>query len=268
MGLLCRWACYVPILLTEMDLDKESTNLATREHSTALFIALNERYNLIICEECEIELPSDWVVTYLKEYHRVRTTMEEVLILLGVGDYAMTLAEVENWNQNMWVGAAVQNISGVKGFRCNECQYSTSMKRVMKNYFFKEHKGLKWAENREECKVQLVFKQSLQEYIQVKDDNEMEVESEKNVGWNRAIEREFRESMANVRISGLNGMEIYAWWMSSLPKQGEMYWWKGKISRSLWLLLRYLWSATIFNRLCSMEGDIFIRLVWHWIRVV
>ena len=81
---------------TEMDLDEESTNLATRECSTALLIAVDERYNLIVCKECGIGLPSDWVVAYLKEHHGVRTTMEEVLILLGVGDYAMTLAEVEN----------------------------------------------------------------------------------------------------------------------------------------------------------------------------
>ena len=188
-----------------MNLDQECTDLATREHSTALPIAVDERYNLIICKEYGIELLSDWVVAHLKEHHRVRTTMEEVLTLLEVGDYAITLAEVKNWIQNMWVSAAVQNISVVKGVWCNECQYSAGIKRVMKNYFSKEHKGLKWAENSEECKVQLVFKRSLQKYIQVKDDNEMEVESEKNVGWNRAIEREFRESMANVRISGLNG---------------------------------------------------------------
>ena len=33
----------------------------------------------------------------------------------------------------------------------------------------------------------------------------MEVASEGNKDWNRAIGREFRESIANVRISGLNG---------------------------------------------------------------
>ena len=188
-----------------MDLDEESTNLATREYSTALPITVDERYNLIVCKECRIGLPSDWVVAHLKEHHGVRTTIKEVLTLLGVGDYAMTLAEVENWIQNMWVGAAVQNIPVVKGFRCKECHYSGTGKQVMKNHFFKKHKGLKRAENSEECKVQLVFKGGLQKYIQVKDDDEMEVESERNVGWNRAIEREFRESMANVRISGLNG---------------------------------------------------------------
>ena len=44
---------------TEMDLDEESTNLVTRECSTALPIAVDERYNLIICKEYGIELLSD-----------------------------------------------------------------------------------------------------------------------------------------------------------------------------------------------------------------
>ena len=188
----------------EMELDADSAALATKERSTDMFITVDERYNLIVCKECGIGLPSDWVVAHLKEHHGVKTTMEEALALLEVGDYAMTLAEAENWIQNMWVGTAVQNIPVIKGFGCNECQYSAGRKRVMKNHFSKEHKGLKRAEHSKECKVQLVFKGGLQKYIQVKEHDEMEVEFEGNVGWNQAIAREFRESMANVRISGLN----------------------------------------------------------------
>ena len=79
-----------------MDLNEESTNLATREYSTALPITVDERYNLIVCKECGIGLPSDWVVAHLKEHHGVRTTMEEALAFLKAGDNAMTLAEGEN----------------------------------------------------------------------------------------------------------------------------------------------------------------------------
>jgi hypothetical protein len=130
--------------------------------------------------------------------------MEEGLAFLEAGDNAMTLAEAENWIQSVWVGSAVQNIPMVKGFRCNECQYSGVVKQVMRNHLSKKHRGLKLAEHIEEYRVQLVFKGGLQKYIQVEEHDEMEVESEGNVGWNQAIAREFRESMANVRISGLN----------------------------------------------------------------
>lgn len=187
-----------------MNLDEESGDLGTREHSSSLPIAVDERYNLVVCKECGIGLPSDWVVAHLKEHHGVKTTMEEALALLGVGDYVMTLGEAENWIQNMWVGTAVQNIPVVKGVWCNECQYSAATMKVMTNHFGRQHKGLKASEHSERCKVQLVFKSSLRKYIQVEEYDEMEVESEEIVGWNSVIAREFRESMANVRISGLN----------------------------------------------------------------
>ena len=80
----------------EMNLDEDSVELGTRERSIGTFIAVDERYNLVVCKECGIGLPSDWVVAHLKEHHGVKTTMEEVLALLRVGDYAMTLAEAEN----------------------------------------------------------------------------------------------------------------------------------------------------------------------------
>ena len=41
------------------NLDQEFTDLATRERSTALPIAVDERYNLIVCKECGIGLPSE-----------------------------------------------------------------------------------------------------------------------------------------------------------------------------------------------------------------
>jgi hypothetical protein len=189
----------------EMDLDAESADLATRERSTDMPIAMDERYNLIVCKECGIGLPLEWVSGHLKENHGIRVTMEEALAFLEMEGDAMTLAEAEDWIQSMWVGTAVQNIPVVKGFQCNECQYSASMKRVMKNHFSKEHKGQRMVEHSMECRVQLVFKAKLHKYIQVEEHDEMEMEAAEDLGWKGAIAREFGESMANVRVSGLNG---------------------------------------------------------------
>jgi hypothetical protein len=122
---------------------------------------MDERYNLIVYKEYGIGLSSDWIVVHLKEYHGVKTTMEEILVLLGVEDYAMILAEAENWIQNIWIDIAVQNIPVVKGFRCKEYQYSGIGNQVMKNHFFKKHRGLRRVEYNEQCKVQLVFKGGL-----------------------------------------------------------------------------------------------------------
>src|SRR2546429_6482654 len=103
---------------------------------------------------------------HLKENYGVRITMEKALAFLKVGDNAMTLEEGEDWIHNIWVGIAIQNIPVVKGFRCNECQYSAGMKRVMKNHFSKVHQGRRMVEHSMECKVQLVFKAKLHKYIQ------------------------------------------------------------------------------------------------------
>ena len=148
-----------------MNLDEEFTDLATKEHSTTLPITMDRRYNLIVCKECGIGLPFDWVIMQLKEHHRVKITIEEVMVLLNAENDAMTLAEAENWIQNMWIGTAVQNIPVVNGFRCHECQYSAATMKVMRNHFSKEHKGMKVAEYSKECRVQLVFKGGLQKYI-------------------------------------------------------------------------------------------------------
>jgi hypothetical protein len=145
----------------EMNLDEDSIELGIREYSITIPITLDERYNLIIYKEYGIGLSSDWVMAHLKEYHGVRTIMEEVLILLGVGDYIMILVEIENWIQNIWIGIAIQNIPVIKGFGYNEYQYSAGRNRIMKNHFSKEYKGLRRVENTKEYKVQLVFKGGL-----------------------------------------------------------------------------------------------------------
>jgi hypothetical protein len=107
-----------------MELDIESIELGRREYSIILSIIMDERYNLIIYKKYRIGLSSDWIMVHLKEYHGVKIIMEEILILLRMGDYTMILIEIENWIQNIWVDITIQNIPMIKGFRCKEYQYS------------------------------------------------------------------------------------------------------------------------------------------------
>jgi hypothetical protein len=81
----------------EMELDTDSIALIIKEYSIDIFIIMDERYNLIIYKEYGIGLSSDWIMVHLKEYHGVKTIMEETLILLRMGDYTMIRIEVENW---------------------------------------------------------------------------------------------------------------------------------------------------------------------------
>jgi hypothetical protein len=112
----------------EMELDVGSIDLTRKERSTEILITMDERYNLIIYKEYGIGLSSDWIVAHLKEYHGIRTIMEEGLVFLEAGDNTMILTEIENWIQSIWVGSAIQNIPVIKGFRYNEYQYSGVVK--------------------------------------------------------------------------------------------------------------------------------------------
>ena len=188
-----------------MDLDTDTMDLEVIGRSINMSISIDEVYNLIVCKDCGVGLPFEWVPSYLKDHHGIGVTGAQVLGFLGLEDNAPTIVQAEDWIQSVWVGRAVQSIPVIKGFECNECQYSTATMKVMKNHFSKKHKGLKTAEHIDECKVQLVFKGRLQKYIQVEEYDEMEVNLRNDPEWKRAVEMDVAESMANVKISGMNG---------------------------------------------------------------
>ena len=59
----------------------------------------------------------------------------------------------------------------------------------MKNHFSTKHWGMKMSKYSEECRIQLMFKDDLQKYIQIEEeDEEMEVDIEDECEWKVAIE--------------------------------------------------------------------------------
>jgi hypothetical protein len=190
-----------------MDVEVTGQAEEARERSVELPLSLDPLYNLIVCNHCCIALPWEWVRSHLKEQHAIDTTEELVSDFLGLQDSALTVQQVKDWRESVVVGKAVQDIPVIKGYRCNLCNYSVAAKKGMKNHFSEIHKGYKRAKYSEDCKVQLVFHGSLRKYIQVEDDEDMDVdldEGEDNTEWKTAIDTEFAESMANLRISSTN----------------------------------------------------------------
>jgi Orsellinic acid/F9775 biosynthesis cluster protein D len=191
----------------DSDSNADVMDLEVGDQSIDMPICIDETYDLIVCKDCGIGVPFERVPSHLKQNHGIKVTLEQVMTHLNLEDDAMTVAQAEDWIKSVWVGRAVQNIPIIKGRRCNECQYSARGRRVMKNHFSSQHRGMKMLKHSEECKVQLVFKGGLQKYIQIEDDDEMEVDSEGESEWERAIEMEFEESMANLSVSEVNGHE-------------------------------------------------------------
>jgi hypothetical protein len=177
------------------------------ERPTDLHLSLDRLYNMIVCNDCCVGLPSEWVPAHLREKHGIIVTDEQVRRFLALEDEAMTVGQVEEWRKSVWVGRAVENIPVVKGIRCNLCQHSVGGKNVMKNHFSSQHKGFKRNKYSEDCKVQLVFHGRLHKYIQVEEAEDMDVdvdEGDDNSDWKQAIDMEFADSMANLQISGTN----------------------------------------------------------------
>jgi len=191
----------------EMDSSADAMDLDGRDHAIEMPICIDETYDLIVCKDCGIGVPFERVPSHLSGNHGIKVTLEQVMTQLNLESETMTVAQAEDWIKNVWVGRGVQNIPTVKGRRCNECQYSAAGRKVMKNHFSSQHRGMKMLKHSEECKVQLVFKGGLQKYIQIEDDDEMEIDSEGETEWERAIETEFEESMANMNVSEANGHE-------------------------------------------------------------
>jgi hypothetical protein len=197
-------ACTILKLLT-VELDTEDVNSDIRDRIIDIPICIDETYNLIVCRECGVGLPFEFVRSHLKQNHGIAMSREEVMAHLSLEHDAMTIAEANDWIKSTWVTKAVQHIPLLNGRRCNECQYSAAGTKVMRNHFSKNHRGLKMSEHSDECKVQLIFKSMLRKYIQVEQYEDMDIDAEGDSDWEMAIDREFEESMANIKVTGEKG---------------------------------------------------------------
>jgi Orsellinic acid/F9775 biosynthesis cluster protein D len=167
-------------------------------------VSIDRRYNLIVCKSCGIGLPSEWVASHLRDQHGVTTTDEHIHEVLTLENEAMTLSEVQHWRESIWVAKAVADIPVIPGVRCDICHYSTGKKKVMKNHFSSAHKNSNRGNYTIDCNVQLVFGGRLRKYIQVEEDENMDVYGSEDGDWKRAIDMDFTESMANVKMSVTN----------------------------------------------------------------
>ena len=174
------------------------------EHSVNMPITIDQLYNVIVCDECGIGLPFEWIMSHLKDNHGIKAEMVDVMRHLNMMKPSMTLKEVKEWIKSVWVAKAMQNVPVRPGLVCNICQHCTSDKKHMREHFSNKHRGLKASENSQECTIQMPFRAELRKYIQVNEfENEMmrEDEDDDDEGWNKTLEEEFEESLGRISIS-------------------------------------------------------------------
>jgi hypothetical protein len=109
-----------------MDLSSDAMDLEVGQCSIDMPICIDGQYNLIVCKDCCIGVPFEWVPAHLKDHHGIRATGDQALAFLGLESNALTVEQAEDWIQNVWIARAVQNIPVVRGFKCNACQYSAA----------------------------------------------------------------------------------------------------------------------------------------------
>jgi Orsellinic acid/F9775 biosynthesis cluster protein D len=180
-------------------------DITDEEISVQMLVTVDELYNLVVCNECGIGIPFEWVKSHLIDHHGIRKSENEVWRELNVERKPMTVEEAKDWIKDIWVGRAVQGIPVTEGWSCTECEYSAAMMQVMRNHFVKDHKGFTVAEHVERCKVQLVFKGVLHKYIQIEEPKDVDVDVQREPEWVMAVNREFGKSMANVKVAGGKG---------------------------------------------------------------
>ena len=64
------------------------------EHSINMPVTIDQLYNVVVCDECGIGLPFEWIVSHLKENHGIKAEMVDVMRHLNMMKPSMTLKEV------------------------------------------------------------------------------------------------------------------------------------------------------------------------------
>jgi hypothetical protein len=111
--------------------ESEWMDVVDEEISMQMPITVDGLYNLVVCEECGIGIPLEWVKGHLKDHHGVRKTEEDlwrkmygercmekdVPRKLYVDQELMTMVEAKDCIKSVWVGRVVQGILMTEGWR-------------------------------------------------------------------------------------------------------------------------------------------------------
>ena len=92
--------------------------------------SIDQLYNVIVCDECGIGLPFEWIMSHLKDNHGIKVEMMDVMKHLNMTKPSMTLKEAKEWIKSVWVAKAMQNVPVRPGLACNICQHCTSDKKI------------------------------------------------------------------------------------------------------------------------------------------
>jgi len=159
-------------------------------------ISLDSTYNLLVCSDCCIGIPFEWISAHFKENHGLKTNGEKVMEYLDLEIPPMAVQEIEDWLSETWIiPKAIEGIPVQQGLSCERCYYCAGNRNVMKNHFSSGHQGSKWSDWTKECNVQKPFKGQLNKWIQVEDGKELDMESDQEEDWKSVLKEDFKRKI-------------------------------------------------------------------------
>src|SRR5579862_7903447 len=69
----------------------ESMDIIEREPQTRIPMRIDSLYNLLVCKDCAVGLPFEWVIGHLKEQHGIKKSITEVMRELNLEREPMTI---------------------------------------------------------------------------------------------------------------------------------------------------------------------------------
>ena len=189
-----------------MDLDNVESPEGPTDASNTLPLEVDLRYNVAICTQCRTGLAFDHIQGHLRGVHGIRKQLGAVMDRLNIEAATLSSAEIKDWISKVWIlDRAIQGVPVKEGIACTECHHSCVEKTSMKNHFTAKHQGMKWSENIERCNVQMPFQGRLKKYIQIEHVEGQEVEMGAENDWQKMLELEFNETMAERTSSATKG---------------------------------------------------------------
>ena len=135
-------------------------------------------FNLLVCSECHIAIPHDWVVAHLKKNHGITKTLEEISHFLSLEEHSMSSVEVRDWLDSVWViPKPIGYVPVISGYHCLVCNYCCQGEKVLIQHFKLQHRGESWKQHHEISSIQQPFKGQLSKYLLIESSESVDAPS-------------------------------------------------------------------------------------------
>ena len=151
-------------------------------------------YKIIICTDCCVGIPFDWIETHIRDNHGLKCSDQQVLDCLDIMIPTMKSNEVQAWlSNNQVIKKPIAGIPVLQGVGCSLCSYSARKRTTIYNHISSTHKDESSKATIVERKVQQPFESHLHKYIQVEATVGSEVEDEGVEDWESKLKEEFTQ---------------------------------------------------------------------------